>query len=695
MGFFICPALFGFTADSFIQINKATDLKALNFSGDNQFQTVSKWLPQPLQVRIWDSNHRPVRNRVVQFRFISTPLNANQQKIENPESVTDSMGIARTKILLGNVEGEYEVSASIRGNSEAGLIVFKVYGRKPGWFIMIIFGLAGGLGLFLFGMLMMSNSLQKSAGNKMRTILSKLTYNKYVAMLVGAFVTMIIQSSSATLVMLVSFVNSKLIRFRQSIGIFLGAAIGSTITTQIIAFKITDYALLFIGVGFFVQMLTKKPGIKNIGESIFGFGILFFGMHIMSETMYPLRTFEPFVNLLLTLENPWFGILAGALLTALIQSSAAFIGIMIILASQGLITLEASIPLIIGANLGTAITAILASLETGRESKQVAFAFTLFKASGALLLIWWIPSFVHLVQDITSAFVHHPKDISESAQLLPRQIANAHTIYNLILASIYLPFITYFDKFINFLIPLKPEQEDGLKTRYLDDTMIKTPLLALNLAKQEVLRMMDIVKKMTEIILQPFLDRNKKIITEIEFYESQVNFLRDSINDYLLRITRQQIESSSAEEAFQMMYAVKEFEQIGDIVADNLKEKALNWCKNSFDFSDAGKAELKEYHQLTLELIQRAYALYKNFSLQEAREMKENYKAYRIHTFELEKQHFERLKSKVEQSLSSSKTHLELMTLFKAIGSHATNTARIILTKIPKKNKYGTGKSSN
>ncbi|MFO7656558.1 MAG: Na/Pi symporter [Bacteroidales bacterium] len=662
-------------------IRKVSSANTVNASGDNQYYMVNNWLPSPVRVQVTDSNEIPVSGIAVYFRFIDVPGGASSYRLSQIKAVTDSVGMAHTRVLLGSKEGEYEVVAGVNVCSEACLAVFKLFARKPSWFIVIVFSLAGGLGMFLYGMILMSNGLQKSAGDKMRAILSRLTYNRFIAMLVGAFVTTVIQSSSATLVMLVSFVNSKLLKFRQSIGIFLGAAIGSTITAQIIAFNITGYSLLFVGAGFFAMILFKKPGLKNIGESVFGFGILFFGMQIMSDAMAPLRFYEPFINLLLKLENPVAGIIAGALLTALVQSSAAFIGILIILASQGLISLHASVPLIIGANLGTAITAILASLESSRESKQVAVAFTIFKACGALIIIWWIPSFVRLVENIPALFLTDPGTSNGQAALLPRQIANSHTIYNLILAGIFLPLINLYDRFINYIFPLKEVQEEGLKTVYLDESMIKTPALALNLAKQEVIRLMNMVKEMTGMIIQPFLERKLEVAKDIEVLEAQVNFLRDKINEYILKITRENISTASIEEAFQMMYAVKEFEQIGDIVASNLKEKAISWCGHNYLFSEPGKRELSEYHQMTLEHVQRAIDLYRNISLQGAMELKEGYKEYRQHTFELEKQHFERLKGQVEESILSSKTHLELMTLLKAIGSHATNTARIVLQK--------------
>ncbi len=560
----------------------------------------------------------------------------------------------------------------------------------PHWFILLLFNLIGGLGLFLFGMMIMSKGLQKSAGKKMRSILSRLTYNRYIALVVGAFVTMIIQSSSATTVMLVSFVNSRLLRFRQTIGIFLGAAIGSTITAQIIALRITDYALLLVGLGFFIHISSKKSNIKNMGESILGFGVLFFGMRIMSETMYPLRSFEPFLDLVIRLENPLLGILTGAVLTAVIQSSAAFIGIMIILSTQGLLNMQSSIPLLIGANLGTAITAILASLQSTRESKQVALAYTIFKASGAFLLIWWIPEFIQLVERITSIYIQSPAAQKDIRSSMPHQIANAHTIYNLILAGIFLPLVGFFEKLINWILPVKSGYKDIYSTKYLDESMIKTPLLALNLAKQEVLRMMQKVLEMTEMIIVPFLEKKATVMGEIEVHENQVDFLRDSINEYLLKITREPAGTSNVEEAFQMMYAVKEFEQMGDIVSTNLMEKAREWCNSRAEFSASGKEELIEYHRLTLDHISKTIELYHHYDPEhakkiipgDAKKIKDYYKDYRNHTFELEKHHFDRLTGMVKESLKSSKTHLELITMLKVISSHATNTARIFLIQI-------------
>ncbi|MBN2349357.1 MAG: Na/Pi symporter [Bacteroidales bacterium] len=644
-------------------------------SGDLQFQVVNKMLNAPFRVQVLDSSSNPVINYPVVFEIISFPVKASKYSIKNSLTHTDSNGITSTNFQLGSKEGDYEISAKIHSISDLNFVVFKATARKSNWVFMLVIGLMGGLALFLLGMNMMSEGLQKSAGDRMRTILSSLTQNRFIAMLVGTFVTMVIQSSSATTVMLVSFVNSKLMKFKQTIGIILGAAIGTTITAQIIAFKLTDYALLMVAFGFAIHMFSKNPRNKSIGEGILGFGILFYGMYIMSESMYPLRSYEPFINLLLKLENPLLGILVGALFTALIQSSSAFIGILIILGTQNLLTLEASVSMLIGANLGTAITAILASLNTSRESKQVALAHTLFKVFGALILVWWIPRFTELIANISNLGAN----TGDTFNNLPRQIANAHTVYNVLLTAIFLPFANSYSRFINFILPVKPEKRHEYEALYLDENLLKTPSLALNVAKQEVLEMIKIVRSMVEKILTPFMTRNTEVLKLIESEEKRTNFARDAINNYLLKITRENVDSNSIEEAFQMMYTVKEFEQIADIVSSTLKDKALSWCTNNYDFSTVGKEELIEYHTSTLKLIDYAYDLYQDVSLKKAKNMKKEYEEFRLKSFNLEKHHYERLKKEVEQSLASSNTHLELMTMFKLIGSHATNTARILL----------------
>ncbi len=663
-----------------LRIRKPSSGSILNFSGDHQTQSVNLKTERPIRVRLSDTNNQGIINVPVYFQLISGPDKSEGFYIHSPVAYTDSMGLASTYVTLGSGEGSYLISAKIRGDYMENILIYTIHARKTSWVIVLVIGLIGGLGLFLLGMKMLSDGMQQAAGNNMRTLLSKLTHNRFLAVSVGAFVTMIIQSSSATSVMLVSFVQSGLMTFAQTLGIILGADIGTTITAQLIAFKLTDYSLLMVGIGFVIQFFSKKDNIRNIGKTILGFGILFFGMHIMSESMYPLRSYEPFIESLLKLENPLLGILIGTVFTALIQSSSAFVGILIVLSTQGLLSLEAAIPLLLGANLGTAITAILASINTNREARKVALAHTVFKIIGVLLFFWWIPFFAQVIVTISPKGTPGLAEIPHLAEVLPRQIANAHTLFNVALTITMLPFTKAFARFVDKIFPYHTAPvKEVFKLKFLDERNIPTPALALNLAKQEVIRMGYNTREMVSDIVLPFFTKDTTVIKNIESKEKKVDFLRDEINSYIMKITRKDIPEDRIQEAFQIMYTVKEFEQIADIISKSLIKKALEWTESKLEFSSEGKQELMDYHQRTLKQINRAIEVFRQVNLQKAQEMKEKYKKYRSLAIEMERHHYSRLKNDVVKSIESSEVHLELMSSLKVITSHATNIARILL----------------
>lgn len=550
--------------------------------------------------------------------------------------------------------------------------------------VLLISGMIGGLGLFLMGIKMMSDSLTRSTGDRVRELLARLTHSKFVAFFIGIVTTIIFQSSSATTVMLVSFVNSRLMKFKATVPIIFGTAVGATVTIQLIAFRITDYSMTIIAAGFLLYILTRRQIARSISITILGFGILFLGMQLMSQSIEPLKNSEWFTLALLTLEQPLLGIIIGAALTALIQSSSAFIGILIVLSGQGLISLSAAIPLLIGSNIGTAITAILASANASRESKQVSLAHTLFKIIGAIIIVWFIPSFAEFIEKLTPA----------GNSSVGRQIANAHTIFNTIIALIFLPLTNIYSWLIQKILPYREEKHDAPSTWYIDYNMLQNPSLALSMARQEVMRMMEIAQRMTEDIIVPFMERQCEIIVKIHAREKELNFLRDAINRYLVKIIRQNVTEHQVEEAYQMMYAVDEFEQIGDILSVNLIDKAEKWCASDYKFSEEGKKELLDFHQKTMSILYQSYTTFGKGSRREAvadaKKSKGSYSHFRQVFFELEKQHYNRLKMDVEESVESSRTHMELIGSLKVIGSHATNIARIIL----KENRNG-GKSPN
>ncbi len=622
----------------------------------------------PFIVRVTTDTGMPVANVEVACNIFALPEQSKGSSLSHLRTMTDSLGLAQTQLTLGSKTGTYRVSCRISEGFPDNEVIFIAKAKGRNWVYMLVIGLFGGLGLFLFGMHTMSEGMQQSAGERLRNILENVTRNRIVGAGIGTVVTTVIQSSSATSVMLVSFVNANLLQFRQTIPVLLGAAIGTTITAQMIAFKITEYSLLLVAVGFFMQAFSKREQLKWVGSSLFGFGVLFFGMHIMSNAMVPIRDWAPFIELLLKLENPLLGILVGAVFTALIQSSSAFIGIMIVLASQGLLSLDASIPLLLGSNLGTPVTALLSSMKAGIEAKKVAVAFLIIKLISVLIFAGWtIQLGKFLVQMAPEAS-------------LQRLIANAHTIINLVLMIILLPVTPQVARLVDWLVGKgKEDHKISFNTLYLDNATITTPSLALNLAKQEILRMGMIVRDMLSKIITPFIDKDSDALNSIYTSEKNVNFLRDHIKDYLLMINRESSNSKRLDESFQMLYSMNEFEKIADIISGSLANRAEKWVIKEYEFSKDGKKELIEFHQKIDKQLKRAMVVFDETNLQKAAQMKSKHKEYRALSRELEKQHYSRILEGMKESQDSSKTHLEILALLSSIDSNATNVARIAL----------------
>lgn len=625
-------------------------------------------MPDPLVVIVTGENGEPVSGVEVFFSIVSAPGSDTHARLDPVRTDTDSTGTALTYLVLGSRPGNYHISCRIEEGFPDNEVIYPVTANRRNWIYMLIIGLFGGLGLFLFGMHTMSEGMQQSAGERMRSILGSVTRNRIIGVGIGTLVTTIIQSSSATSVMLVSFVNAHLIQFRQTIPVLLGAAIGTTITAQIIAFKITEYSLLLVAVGFFLQAFTKKEQWKSAGTSLFGFGVLFFGMQIMSSAMSPLRDWSPFIELLLKLENPVMGIIAGAIFTALIQSSSAFVGIMIVLASQGLLSLDASIPLLLGSNLGTPVTALLSSMKSDKEAKKVALSFLIIKLVSVMIFAGWTVKLGDILQEFTP----------EAS--LQRMIANAHTFINLVLMIILLPVTPQVARLVDWLLGKAREHEPvTFTTLYLDRGLVSTPSLALNLAKQEIIRMGMIVRTMFSAIMQPFLEKEPEILNAVYTHEQEVNFLRDAIKEYLLRINREMVSSKRVNESFQMLYSMNEFEKIADIISANLANRAERWVAMDYDFSEEGKDEIRKFHGKVEKQLKRALVVFEETNLQKAARMKSKHKEYRSLSQDLEKQHYARILDGMKESIDSSKTHLEILALFSTIDSHATNVARIAL----------------
>jgi phosphate:Na+ symporter len=568
----------------------------------------------------------------------------------------------------------------------------------------IFIGLAGGLAFFLYGMEKMSNGMKTTAGNKMRSILASLTRNRFIALIVGAFVTTVIQSSSATTVMLVSFVQAGLLNLTQSMGVILGADIGTTITAQMVAFKLTDYALLMVAIGFLIKMMGKTEKIKAVGDIILGFGILFFGMKLMSDVMKPLRTYPAFIDLMKNLETPLMGILFGAAFTAIVQSSSATTGVLIVLAQQGLITLEGGIPVIFGANIGTCVTAALAGIGASREAKRVAIAHIMFKLAGVLLFVFWIPQFADLIRSLASKF--------DSGTA--RQLANAHTLFNVSLGLFFLPFINLFSKIIYFIYPKKVQpKSQELATWYIEGAMLETPSLAMDLARAEIARIAKLLNRMLAAIIIPFLSDEKHVsqgaddddvklllkeipkrdaifpdltlLQGLDMREEKIDFLEEKITAYLTHIAQGNITEEQAEEVFGMVSIVKDMESMGDIIHRNMVPLIAKKKMLKFDFSFAGKEELLIYHGKVSKQIRLLEAAFKETNPELAYKIMNKEKKYLDLESKYRARHLKRIILKDEESVATTEIHLELMDLMKQILLYSANIAQTYTGTTPER----------
>ena len=534
--------------------------------------------------------------------------------------------------------------------------------KEISWFLMVT-SLFGGLGMFLYGMEMMSDGMKIAAGNRMRSVLEKLTSNRFLAVGVGAFVTMVIQSSSATTVMLVSFVNSGLLSFVQGLGVILGSNIGSTITAQIVAFKVTDYALALIAVGAIMALFSKKDATKNIGFVILGFGLLFYGMKVMSDTMKPLRSNPTFNSILTSFENPFMGILAGAAFTALIQSSSATTGIVITLASGGSITLEAGIPLIFGANVGTCVTALLAGLNASREAKRVAIAHVTFNLLGVGLFCFWIPTFAEF--------------ISQTSDNIPRQIANAHTIFNILATVVFIPFTPLVAKLILQYFPDEEIDRDISKpaVMHLDENTLETPAIAITNAQAEIRGVIGLLERVVGSVAMPFLSNESlsDVENEEEDFEKglqnrieKITFLNNEISSYLIKINNQDLTDIQSKEVFTLVSVVNNVNSIKNSVGLRLHDLMIKKEMEEDGLSDSLLNEIESFHKKMVKQIKRLGKFFEKYDQTKIDKIVSKGKKYKDLEEKYRIEHIKRSDVESDET-KSSVIYQELMDMFKEI----------------------------
>ena len=546
------------------------------------------------------------------------------------------------------------------------------------WFSMII-GLLGGLALFLFGMEQMSSAIKAVAGDQMKNLLAKLTTNRLAGAATGAGVTAVIQSSSVTTVLVVGFITAEVMTLSQAVGVIFGSNVGTTITAQIVAFKVTKYALLMIAIGFAALFISKDEKIQHYGEILMGLGLVFFGMSVMSGAMKPLRSYEPFLNLMKNMGgNPILGILISAIFTALVQSSSATTGIVIVMASENLISLPAGIALIFGSNVGTCVTALLASLGKPIEAIRAGLAHILFNMIGVLLWLGLIPFLA--------------KGVERIATDIPRQIANAHTIFNLVNTIIFLPFSEFMVRLIIWLIPdksnsLTESEEDVLFSGYTDSDLIAMPSIALEQVRYEMKKMANTVKDMLNIIGPSIVNADADTINSLDSnlgairqYHLKIERYKSQIDQLLLQILRTNLTSEQSELVVRQLNILDRLEHISQIIDSNLVILAEEKSKMGLSFSEQGQAELNDYHQHIVEFYNftiKAFSAQDQVAAQAVIDEKPNLvnleNVYR-------NTHYDRLRRNIPESENTSQIHLDLIDYLHRINSQSAAIAAQIIS---------------
>ncbi|MCO5763603.1 MAG: Na/Pi cotransporter family protein [Chromatiaceae bacterium] len=454
--------------------------------------------------------------------------------------------------------------------------------------------LLGGLALFLYGMEKMTDGLKAAAGKQMNTLLAKLTGNPILGAITGAIVTAVIQSSSVTTVLVVGFVSAGLMTLVQSVGVIFGANVGTTVTAQIVAFNTTALAFPLIVIGFVMTFVWKQGVARHYGAMLMGLGLIFYGMAAMGTAMSPLRTHEGFAELLQSLQNPVLGMLAGAVFTALVQSSSATIGLAVVMATQGLLSLPAGIAILFGAKIGTGITAVLAAIGKPQDAKRAAAVHVLFNVLGALI---WLPFIAQLagLAEMVSPVVPHLQGVERLAEEVPRQIANAATIWATANTVIFLPFAALFAKMAIKIIPDRVVEERAIiRPRYLDDELIRVPSMALERARMELGHMGELTEAMLAKVKSAFKARD---LSELSQQYDQVVVLREAVLAYLQHVGRDELSDVEADEHARLVSATGEIENMSAAISRELAPLAQTLKEADITPSEDTAARLERLFQ--------------------------------------------------------------------------------------------------
>ncbi|WP_301189409.1 Na/Pi cotransporter family protein [Plebeiibacterium sediminum] len=529
--------------------------------------------------------------------------------------------------------------------------------------MILIYTVIGGLALFLFGMDVMTKALKDSAGKRLKYFLHQMTSTRWKGLMAGLSITAVIQSSSVTTVLAVGFVSAGVMTFKSTLGVILGADIGTTITAQIIAFKVTKIALLLVVLGYLFTVISGHKKNKELGKILFGLGLIFLGMNFMSEGMQPLKTYPPFIEIMHGLNNPLLGILIGTVFTAIIQSSSATTGVVIVLASQNLIASQGGIAIVIGANIGTCVTAFLSAIGKPRTAVQVAIAHILFKIIGALLWVWFISQLAFITEQIT------PNN-------LPRQIANAHTIFNVVNAALMIGFTGPIALLINKVFPAQTNEEND-EIILLDQYYLQHTSMAIDLVDKELNKLFDKTNIVLKTALSVALTGTSFDLEKLRISDQIIDFQQKQILSYLQQLQQQEIDHKESGRIKNQMEITNILEAAADLITTDMVEAAEHRIEYQFNVSDDTKERFEDIYKQSIQTLQDAFQAYQTNNVEMAKDIISQKKAFKNNMIAIKERLVNRLSLKDTNRIAIIRFETELIELINRLYALARRIARL------------------
>ena len=541
----------------------------------------------------------------------------------------------------------------------------------------MVLGLIGGLGLFLYGMTLMSDSLEKAAGAKLRGILELFTKNRYVGIIVGVVFTAIIQSSSAATVMVVSFVNAGLMTLYQAIGVIYGANIGTTVTSQLVSFNLSQYAPVFIMAGVLMLMIFKNPTVKKAGEVVIGFGILFLGISTMSSSMGALKELPAIQNLFMSLDNRFFALLLGLVITAIVQSSSVTVSIVLLLAQQGLLPLKICFFIILGCNIGACMSAMLASLSGKKNAKRAALIHLLFNIIGSIIM-----AVILLIgSDWIEALIMHI-----SGGNLGRCVANTHTIFKVFQVIILMPFMSWIVKQTYFIVPGEDtDVEDEYEMKYIGDGDRLSSATAIPQVCSEISHMGEIAIGNLEKALDALLTKDDKAAKEVFEVEKRIDYMNKEITDYLVKANQISLPVGDRKKLGALFHVVSDIERVGDH-AENIAEDVEKLIDMKEDINGMAGDEIRRMQEMTVKILHLSMDMFNLEDDSHLQEILDLENAIDAKERELQDLHVKCLTTG-ECSAQVGMMFSDLASNLERVADHATNIAFSILEEDPEGDK--------